>query len=108
MTKRVTEFIVMTAAAHMPALCRGRYGRVAVCEVLAGVKPKMISERAKGMVRIVSLQDKLHAGEGGPRTAYAIAKADAERLCKGLNLEAAMHRNAALTIGSEDNEHRPG
>ena len=105
---RATEFIVMTAAAQMPATCRGRYGRVAVCEVLLGTRPKMISERAKGMVRIVSLADRLHAGQGGPRTAYSIAKADAERLCAGLNLEAAMIRNAALTIGSEDHEHRTG
>ena len=91
---RATEFIVMTAAAQMPASCRSRYGKVAVCE------------RAKGMVRIVSLRDHLHAGQGGPRTAYALAKADAERLCAGLNLEAAMIRNAALTIGSENHEHR--
>jgi hypothetical protein len=49
---RATEFIVMTAAAAMPASVRARYGKVAVCEVIAGVRPKMISERAKGMVRI--------------------------------------------------------
>ena len=103
---RATEFIVMTAAAQMPASCRSRYGKVAVCEVELGVRPKMISERAKGMVRIVSLRDHLYAGQGGPRTAYALAKADAERLCAGLNLEAAMIRNAALTIGSENHEHR--
>ena len=102
---RATEFIVMTASAKTPT---GRYGRVAVCEVEAGVRPKRIAERAKGMVRIVTLRNRLHAGRGGPRTAYAIAKADAERLCRGLNLEAAMIRNAALTIGSEDHEHRPG
>ena len=105
---KTTEFIVMTAAAQMPATCRGRYGKVAVCEVIKGIRPKMISERAKGMVRIVSLADKLHAGQGGPRTAYAIAKVDAERLCRGLNLEAAMTRNAALTIGSESHEYRTG
>ena len=92
----------------MPSSVRARYMKVAVCEVEAGVLPKMISERAKGMVRIVTLADRLHAGSGGPRTAYSIAMADAERLCAGLNLEAAMIRNAALTIGSEDNEHRTG
>ena len=105
---RATEFIVMTAKAAMPASCQGRYGKVAVCEVLIGIRPKMISERAKGMVRIVSLADRLHAGQGGPRTAYSIALADAERLCRGLNLEAAMIRNAALTIGSENHEYRTG
>ena len=105
---RATEFIVMTAKAQMPGSCRGDYGKVAVCEVLIGIRPKMISERAKGMVRIVSLADRLHAGQGGPRTAYSIALADAERLCRGLNLEAAMIRNAALTIGSENHEYRTG
>ena len=105
---KTTEFIVMTANAQMLSSVRSRYMKVAVCEVEAGVRPKMISERAKGMVRIVTFADKLHAGQGGPRTAYAIAKADAERLCAGLNLEAAMIRNAALTIGTEDHEHRTG
>ncbi len=97
-----TEFIVMTAKAQMPASCRGRYGKVAVCEVEKGVWPKMISERAKGMVRIVSLRDKLHAGQGGSGTAYAKAKADAERLAAGLNLEAAMKRQAHVVIGASD------
>lgn len=93
---KATEFIVMTAAAHMPATARGRYGKVAVCEVEKGVRPKMISERAKGMVRIVSLQDKLHAGDGGARTAFGKAKADADRLARGLNLEASMKRADAF------------
>lgn len=105
---RLTEFIVMTASAKMQSSVYARYGRVAVCEVEVGVRPKRISERAKGMVRIVSLRNRLYAGLGGPRTAYAIAKADAERLCAGLNLEAAMIRNAALTIGPENHEHRTG
>ena len=42
---KTTEFIVMTAKAQMPASCQGRYGKVAVCEVMVGVRPKMISER---------------------------------------------------------------
>jgi hypothetical protein len=87
-----TEFIVMTAAAAMPASCRGRYGRVAVCEVDKGVWPKMISARAKGMVRIVSLREPLHIG--GDRSAYAKALEDAERLARGLNLEAKMKERA--------------
>ncbi len=102
---RATEFIVMTAAAKMPLSVHARYMKVAVCEVEVGIRPKMISERARGMVRIVSLQDKLHAGQGGPRTAYALAKADAERLCRGLNLEAAMKRGAAVTVGDSNVHH---
>lgn len=81
-----TEFIVMTASAKMPSSCKGRYGKVAVCEVEKGVWPKMISDRAKGLVRIVSQRDRLHIG--GSRSAYALALADAERLAKGLNNEA--------------------
>lgn len=103
---RRTEFIVMTAAAFMPASCMGRYGKVAVCEVYAGIKPKMISERAKGMVRIVALKDKLHAGNGGPRTAYAKALADAERLCAALNREARMKRCEALQEARDDDDRR--
>ena len=98
---RTTEFIVMTANAAMPASCKGRYGKVAVCEVEIGIRPKMISERAKGMVRIVSLRQPLHWG--GPGSAFAKAKDDAERLAKGLNLEAAMKRGQAIVIGSDDN-----
>ena len=87
---KTTEFIVMTASAKMPSSCRGRYGKVAVCEVEKGVWPKMISDRAKGMVRIVSLRDKLNIG--GDRSAYGIAVTDAERLAKGLNNEARIER----------------
>lgn len=37
----------------MPNSCMGRYKNVAVLEVEAGAAPKMISERSKGVVRIV-------------------------------------------------------
>jgi hypothetical protein len=95
-----TEFIVMTAAAAMPASCRGRYGKVAVLEVEKGVWPKMISERARGVVRIVSIRQPLHIG--GSRSAYALALNDAERLARGLNLEAQMEERAV-----HDDEPRP-
>jgi hypothetical protein len=88
---RETEFIVMTASAKMPSSCRGVYRKVAILEVAHGVTPKMISERAKGVVRMVALEDKLHAGrDGGPGTAYAKALRDATRLCNALNREARM------------------
>jgi hypothetical protein len=100
-----TEFIVMTAPAKMPANCKGRYGKVAVCEVARGVRPKMISERAKGMVRIVTLLNPLSMGwldmrppcvsdSPASKTAYARALRDATRLCRGLNLEARMNASA--------------
>jgi hypothetical protein len=80
----VTEFIVMTAATRMPGSCKGRYRKVAIVEVERGVQPKMISERARGVVRIVELHDKLHA-EGGSGTAYARALAQAQATCAQMN-----------------------
>ncbi|MCS3727240.1 hypothetical protein [Bradyrhizobium betae] len=48
------DWIVMTASGQMPSRCKGRYRRVAVVEIEeAGIVPKMISERAKGVRRIV-------------------------------------------------------
>lgn len=58
-----TEFIVMTSAAHMPRSVRHPYKNVALCEVLKGVKPKMISERAIGMVRIVAYYPRKFVGK---------------------------------------------
>jgi hypothetical protein len=79
----MSEYIVMTASAQMPSSCKGIYKKVAVCEVEAGVIPKMISERAKGMIRIVALWDKRHAG-GGDRTAFALAVVAANQMAKDL------------------------
>lgn len=86
-----TRFIVMTAGCKMPSSCWGRYGRVAVCEVKTGITPKMISERALGMVRIVSLQDTLYMA--GSRSAYQIALREAQALADKLNTKA--EKNAA-------------
>jgi len=58
-----TEYIVEVRQAKMPTTCWGRYGRVALMEVEAGTKPKMISERARGVVRIVALRDRLFWGK---------------------------------------------
>ena len=80
-----TEFIVMTAATKMPASSWGRYAKVAVCEVEKGVIPKMISERAKGMVRIVHLYDRLHVG--GVRSAFQLTLTRANAACDQLNRE---------------------
>jgi hypothetical protein len=77
-----TEYIVMTASAKMPSSCRGIYRKVAVVEVEAGVQPKMISEHAKGVVRIVALWDKRHAG--GPKSAYQLAIVAADQMAKDL------------------------
>ena len=86
-----TRFIVMTAGARMPLCNWGRYGKVAVCEVEAGVTPKMISERALGMVRIVELHAPLYMA--GSRSAFALALADAKVTVHRLNTKA--EKNAA-------------
>jgi len=94
-----TEFIVMTASAKMPSSCKGVYRKVAILEVEIGVEPKMISERAKGVVRLVALEDKLHAGrERGRGTAYSKALENAKRLCAALNREARMKAEAESLI----------
>ncbi len=60
-------FIVMTACEKMPSGCWGRYKRVAVVEVEEGYddynnRPKMISERARGVKRIVCQWRKQNVG----------------------------------------------
>jgi hypothetical protein len=84
-----SEFIIMTACSHSltGSGYAGRHGKVAICEVKAGVKPKMISERAKGMVRIIELHDHLY--KGGPKSGYATTLEDAKRKCAELNARAA-------------------
>lgn len=78
-------FIVQTSAAKMPASCWGRYRRVAVLEVEGPVIPKMLSERAKGVVRVVKIWDKLYAGKTD-RCAFQKACAEAQALATELNV----------------------
>lgn len=58
-----TEFVVRTSRECMPGSCWGQYGRVAVVEVEAGTYPSMISQRAKGVVRIVWERRRLNIGK---------------------------------------------
>jgi hypothetical protein len=83
-TMMSTEFVVMTSNAKMPTSVRSRYINVAVCEVERGVYPKMISERARGMVRIVKQWAPAHVGTT-ERSASAHAIAEANKLCAELN-----------------------
>lgn len=78
-------FILKTASAKMPNSCWGRYGKIAVMEVERDVQPAMISERAKGVIRIVELWDKLNMG--GPKSAYALALVEAKALYNKLNAQ---------------------
>ena len=85
-TTVLPRFIVMTAAANMGSKCKGVYKRVAVVELEEGTteRPKMISDRAKGIKRIVSLADKLNVGKT-EKCAFAVALRDAEQMAAKLN-----------------------
>lgn len=90
-TSAPTEFIVKTASACMPSSCWGRYGKIAVMEVLKdrGLdEPKMISERARGAVRVVKVWDRLHVGKT-ERCEFAKALKEASALAAELNGEEA-------------------
>lgn len=75
----VTEFIVMSSAAKMPSSCWGKYRRVALVEVEKGVRPKMISARAKGVIQIIQTWERLNVGTSN-RCAYSVALAAANDL----------------------------
>ena len=81
-------FIVMEASAATPASWKWRggprgYRKVAVVET-DGRYPKMISERARGVVRIVRVWDRLYGGET-ERCEYRIALRTAHELADALN-----------------------
>ncbi|SDG59461.1 hypothetical protein SAMN05216338_1001846 [Bradyrhizobium sp. Rc2d] len=81
------DWIVMTASASMPSNCRGIYRNVAVIEIeKAGIVPKMISERARGVRRIVRHYGPQSVGKTD-RCAYACAVASAEAMCTKLRDE---------------------
>jgi len=80
-------WIVMTSSAKMPSSCRGNYRNVALVKLTpeyaaAGLVPKMISTRAKGVEKL-SVRGPLNVGKTA-RAAYqsqlAWAEAEADRL----------------------------
>lgn len=85
-----TRFVVVSAAAAMPSSCWGRYRRVAVVEVDparlpdGAATPRMISERARGVVRIVRTWERLNVG-ATDRCAFGRAMAEAETEADRLN-----------------------
>lgn len=79
------RFLLMTASAKMPGSCKGVYRRIAIVETDGtGVKPALISERAKGVKRIVKTWEALNVGKTD-RSAYAVALAEATDLCAKMN-----------------------
>lgn len=86
----MAHFIVMTASAKVAGKARqfGRYAHVAVVEVEApGVVPAMISDRAKGVVRIVTDSGACSVGKTA-KSAFAVAKANADALAAKMNAAA--------------------
>jgi hypothetical protein len=81
----MSRFIVMSANAPMPASVKAPYRRVAVLEVdlPEGVLPKMISDRAKGVVRIIETWERCHAR--GEHSAFRRAMVEAEALAAFYN-----------------------
>ena len=83
----MSRYIVMTAAAQMPASCNYHYRRVAVVEIDdSGIAPRFIGERARHLVRIVQTWERCNVGKN-KRSAYTRALAEAELLCAELNAE---------------------
>lgn len=58
----MSKYIVMSSCAKMPTTCMGRYRRVAVLEIEDDAVPKMISARARGVIRVVETWERLNVG----------------------------------------------
>lgn len=82
------RFVVMTASANMPGSCNYPYGRVAVVELEPGLTeyPKMISDRAIGVRRIIALEDRRSIGRTR-YSAYGRSLARCQDLAEDLNGE---------------------
>jgi hypothetical protein len=83
----LNTFIIKDSSAKMPSSCKGIYRRVAVLEMEPGAPPpSMISERARGVVRIVRIWDKLSVGKTD-RCSYRAALAEASALVEALTAD---------------------
>jgi hypothetical protein len=81
------SYIIKVSAAKMPQSCWGRYARIAVLEVEPGVDAaSMISERARGVRRIVRTWERLNVGSTD-RCAFARAEREAEALVERLSAD---------------------
>ena len=86
-TESKMTYIVASSSAKMPRKCWGQYRRVAVLEIEPGAKPAMISERAKGVRRVVETWERLSVGKTN-RCAYRRALEEAKALADRLNAAA--------------------
>lgn len=77
-------YIIRISTAKMPINVKAPYKRIALIEVEPGIESvSMISERAKGVKRIVRTWERLHAR--GKNTAYARAMVEAQAELVALN-----------------------
>ena len=81
-------WIVMTSSKKMPSRCWGRYANVAIVQLnqeyaAKDLKPSMISERAKGVLRMIHLGH--HNVGSTKRCAFQVALAEAEKRAAELN-----------------------
>ena len=85
--EKESHYIVQCARASMPQSCWGRYRRVGVLEVPAGVHSvRMISERDPEVIQVVETWEKLNVGTT-ERGAYQRALTEAHALADRLNRE---------------------
>lgn len=84
----MSRYIVMTASAKVPSSWKWKSERrrVAVVEtdLPAPLMPAMISDRARGVVRIVETWERCHVGKT-ERSEFSRAYAEAEKLAEKLN-----------------------
>jgi hypothetical protein len=77
------KYMVLTASTTPASTCRGTYARVGLAELEPGFagRPKMISDRARGVVRIVATWENCNVGKTD-RCAFHRAIAEAEKLAE--------------------------
>jgi hypothetical protein len=86
----MSEYIIMSSSAKVAGKAAkfGRYRHVAVLEIEPGTKPAMISERARGVLRVVWDSGAVSVGKT-EKSAYARAQREAAELLVKLQAEAA-------------------
>jgi hypothetical protein len=59
------DFIIKESCAQMPGSCKygsGEYIKIGLMQMEQGVKPSMISDRAKGCIKVLAVWDRVHDG----------------------------------------------
>ena len=84
----MSKFLIRESAAAMPTSVQSPYVHIAVLEVEDDVEsPPIISERARGVIRIVQVWRKLPRRGTTLKSAYGRARAEAEALITQLQRE---------------------